>query len=50
LANFFSPFLDIFLKKDKKEKELKAFIKQITGEEPKKPFYLFPCAQTFFNK
>jgi len=34
LANFFSPFLDIFISKDKKEKELRDFIKQITGDEP----------------
>lgn len=51
MANFFSPFLDIFLKKDKKEKELKAFIKQITGDEPKNlSVYFLALKHSSINK
>ncbi|MFN0050493.1 MAG: ribonuclease III [Cytophagales bacterium] len=51
MANFFSPFLDVFLKKDKKEKELKAFIKQITGEEPQNlSIYFLALKHSSINK
>jgi len=51
LANFFSPFLDIFIRKDKKEKELRAFIRQITGEEPKNlSVYFLALKHSSINK
>ena len=34
LTRFFSPFLNIFISKNKKEKELVAYIKTLTGQEP----------------
>jgi ribonuclease III len=35
VGSFFSPFLDIFIKKNNKEEELIAFIESITGKKPK---------------
>jgi ribonuclease-3 len=35
VGSFFSPFLDIFVKKNNKEEELIAFIESITGKKPK---------------
>lgn len=51
MTHFFSPFLDIFIKKNKKEKELIAFIKHLTGEEPKNlSVYFLAFKHTSVNK
>lgn len=51
MANFFSPFLNIFIQKNKKEKELKEFLKQITGEEPKNlSIYFLALKHSSINK
>ena len=51
MSSFFSPVLNIFVKKNKKEKELIDFIKQITGEEPKNlSVYFLALKHSSLNK
>lgn len=51
MTKLFSPFLNIFLKKNKKEKDLADFIKFITGKPPKNiSVYLLAFKHSSINK